>query len=80
MFSAQSPIGGTQEPSGNRRTGGPLVGLRVIELAGLGPGPFCAMVFADLARRSSASSAPGYRQPLLVLWTAEPSSPGGARP
>jgi alpha-methylacyl-CoA racemase len=27
---------------------GPLAGLRVIELAGLGPGPFCAMVLADL--------------------------------
>jgi len=29
-------------------TGGPLAGLRVIELAGLGPGPFAAMVIADL--------------------------------
>ena len=27
---------------------GPLAGLRVVELAGLGPGPFCAMVLADL--------------------------------
>jgi alpha-methylacyl-CoA racemase len=27
---------------------GPLTGLRVIEIAGLGPGPFCAMVLADL--------------------------------
>jgi len=27
---------------------GPLEGLRVVELAGLGPGPFCAMVLADL--------------------------------
>ena len=32
----------------DRQTEGPLAGLRVIELAGLGPGPFCAMVFADL--------------------------------
>jgi alpha-methylacyl-CoA racemase len=31
-----------------RPTAGPLAGLRVIELAGLGPGPFCAMVLADL--------------------------------
>ena len=30
------------------RAVGPLAGLRVIELAGLGPGPFCAMVLADL--------------------------------
>ena len=27
---------------------GPLAGVRVIELAGLGPGPFCAMLLADL--------------------------------
>jgi alpha-methylacyl-CoA racemase len=27
---------------------GPLVGLRVIELVGLGPGPFCGMLLADL--------------------------------
>jgi alpha-methylacyl-CoA racemase len=27
---------------------GPLAGLRIVELAGLGPAPFCAMVLADL--------------------------------
>ena len=27
---------------------GPLQGLRIIEVAGIGPGPFCAMVLADL--------------------------------
>ncbi|MBX9699022.1 MAG: CoA transferase, partial [Acetobacteraceae bacterium] len=27
---------------------GPLEGLRVIELAGIGPGPFCCMMLADL--------------------------------
>lgn len=27
---------------------GPLQGVRVIELAGIGPGPFCAMLLADL--------------------------------
>ena len=27
---------------------GPLSGLRVVELAGIGPGPFCAMLLADL--------------------------------
>jgi alpha-methylacyl-CoA racemase len=27
---------------------GPLEGLRVVEVVGLGPGPFCAMVLADL--------------------------------
>jgi len=28
--------------------GGPLAGLKIIELAGIGPGPMCAMVLADL--------------------------------
>jgi acetyl-CoA hydrolase len=27
---------------------GPLAGLRVLEIAGIGPGPFCGMLFADL--------------------------------
>ena len=32
-------------PQPTRR--GPLAGLRVLELAGIGPGPFCAMLLAD---------------------------------
>src|SRR3712207_8323701 len=28
---------------------GPLAGVRVVEFAGLGPGPFCGMLLADLA-------------------------------
>ena len=27
---------------------GPLAGVRVVELVGLGPGPFCGMLLADL--------------------------------
>ena len=27
---------------------GPLKGLKIIEMAGIGPGPFCGMVLADL--------------------------------
>ncbi len=45
---------------------GPLAGLRVVELAGIGPGPFCAMVLADLGadvitvdRPSAVPPAPG---------------------
>ena len=30
-----------------RETGGPLAGVRVVELGGIGPGPFCAMLLAD---------------------------------
>ena len=27
---------------------GPLSGKRIIEIAGIGPGPFCAMLLSDL--------------------------------
>ena len=27
---------------------GPLAGTKVIEMAGIGPGPFCAMMLADM--------------------------------
>jgi alpha-methylacyl-CoA racemase len=30
------------------RPSGPLAGIRVVELAGIGPGPFCAMLLSDL--------------------------------
>jgi alpha-methylacyl-CoA racemase len=30
---------------------GPLTGLKIVELAGIGPGPMCAMVLADLGAR-----------------------------
>jgi alpha-methylacyl-CoA racemase len=34
-------------PDAKPARGGPLAGLRVLELAGIGPGPFCAMMLAD---------------------------------
>ena len=27
---------------------GPLAGIKVVELAGIGPGPFCAMMLSDM--------------------------------
>src|SRR4029450_12492511 len=27
---------------------GPLAGVRVVEIAGIGPGPFCAMMLSDM--------------------------------
>ena len=27
---------------------GPLAGLKIVEMVGIGPGPFCAMMFADM--------------------------------
>ncbi|MDI5929671.1 CaiB/BaiF CoA-transferase family protein [Rhizobium leguminosarum] len=38
---------------------GPLTGLRVIEIAGLGPAPFCAMLFADMGAQVLRIDRPG---------------------
>jgi alpha-methylacyl-CoA racemase len=48
---------------------GPLAGLRVVEVSGIGPGPFCAMVLADLGADVIAVDRP----------PALPPSPGSAR-
>jgi alpha-methylacyl-CoA racemase len=37
---------------------GPLQGINVVELAGLGAAPFCGMVLADLEQRWSGWIAP----------------------
>ena len=47
---------------------GPLEGLRVVELSGIGPGPFCAMVLADLGADVIAVDRP----------PAVPAVPGSA--
>lgn len=38
---------------------GPLAGVRVVELAGIGPGPFCAMLLADLGAEVVRVERPG---------------------
>ncbi|MBP2476497.1 alpha-methylacyl-CoA racemase [Crossiella equi] len=40
---------------------GPLSGVRVVELAGLGPGPFCGMLLADLGADVVLVQRPGHR-------------------
>ncbi len=43
---------------------GPLAGVRIVEFAGIGPGPFCGMLLADLgadvARIDRPGQSPGY--------------------
>ena len=63
---------------------GPLQGLRIIELAGIGPGPFCAMMLADHGAEVIRVDRPGAhidaRDPLLRsrrLVTADLKSPEG---
>jgi alpha-methylacyl-CoA racemase len=40
---------------------GPLTGLKVVEFAGIGPGPFCAMVLGDLGADVVRIARPGAR-------------------
>ena len=48
---------------------GPLKGLKIIEMAGIGPGPFCGMVLADLGAevirvdRASAAGSGSRQEP-----------------
>jgi alpha-methylacyl-CoA racemase len=49
---------------------GPLTGVRVIEMAGIGPGPFCAMLLADmgadLLRVDRPEGPPGDRRDVVL--------------
>jgi alpha-methylacyl-CoA racemase len=38
----------TTQPQQKSRASGPLAGIRIVEFAGLGPGPFAAMMLADM--------------------------------
>lgn len=44
MIAYRAPVGAFRE----NEMAGPLQGLKVIEMVGIGPGPFCAMALADL--------------------------------
>ena len=51
---SQTPV--TEPPAARR---GPLAGIRVLELAGIGPGPFCAMLLADAGASVLRVDRPG---------------------
>src|ERR1700683_5806193 len=40
--------GTTMAQASDATPGGPLTGIRIVEIAGLGAGPFCAMMLADM--------------------------------
>jgi alpha-methylacyl-CoA racemase len=48
-----------------RSDAGPLAGLRVVELAGMGPGPFAAMLLADLGADVIRVERPGNSGPAI---------------
>ena len=45
---------------------GPLAGLKVIEMAELGPGPFCAMMLADMGAQVLRIERPATGAPQIV--------------
>ena len=49
-------------------TTGPLSGVKVLEIAGIGPGPFCGMLLADLGADVVRVDRPGGRGMQLVPW------------
>lgn len=44
-------------------TGGPLAGVKVVEIAGIGPGPYCGMMLADMGADVLRIDRPGYASP-----------------
>ena len=46
-------------PSPSAKRSGPLAGVRVLEFAGLGPAPFCAMLLSDLGAEMLCIDRPG---------------------
>ena len=71
-------------------TTGPLSGVKVLEIAGIGPGPFCGMLLADLGADVVRVDRPGGGGTQLVPWaddllnrgkrsiTVDLAKPGGA--
>jgi len=50
---------------------GPLAGIRVVEMAGLGAGPMCGMMLADLGAEVLVVRRPGAQPPEAVLHVAD---------
>jgi len=65
---------------------GPLKGLRVVEMAGIGPAPFCAMLLADMGAEVLRVHRPGERRSAhdvlargRVHWEVDLRAPGAAQ-
>ena len=65
-------------PAPAERRAGPLAGVRVIELAGIGPAPFCAMMLADSGATVLRIDRPAPDRPDLDR--PDPHRPGPDRP
>src|SRR5258706_5200515 len=57
---------------------GPLQGIRVLEFAGIGPGPFCAMLLADMGAdvvRIDRASSSAQQRPAAAGRGGAPADP-----
>ncbi|MGH8150448.1 MAG: CaiB/BaiF CoA transferase family protein [Steroidobacteraceae bacterium] len=61
--SGQSEAGGKLSAGGR----GPLQGVRVMELAGIGPAPFCAMLLADMGAEVLRVAPPQHGPPVFPV-------------
>ena len=57
---------------------GPLTGVRVVELAGIGPGPFCGMLLADLGAEVIQVDRPGGSPSTVPPDATSPAAASGA--
>jgi alpha-methylacyl-CoA racemase len=53
--------------SSQARLAGPLVGVRIVEFSGIGPGPFAGMLLADMGADVVCIDRPGGAQPVRVM-------------
>jgi alpha-methylacyl-CoA racemase len=67
-------------PAPAERRAGPLAGVRVIELAGIGPAPFCAMMLADSGATVLRIDRPAPDRPGPDRPGPDRPGPGQARP
>jgi alpha-methylacyl-CoA racemase len=62
----------TTDPTDPAR--GPLAGIRVLELAGLGPGPYACMLLADLGAEVIRVDRPGGAATRCSVSSSSPTS------
>src|SRR5436305_6076270 len=57
----------SQAQASSARTSGPLTGIRIVEFAGIGPGPFACMMFADMGAEVVTLDRVGARKNLKSI-------------